>query len=119
MKYLIPLIALVILVHTVSFCASYEQPPIEQYIPDIDTITYYDISGSTKDELYYQLEMLGPSGQLAITNYELYYNVNRQRTLTINVIFLRWMPPKDADPDLIADGITLSKTLPSMKMDTS
>jgi len=109
MKRLITLIAFAILLQT---CASYDQPPVEQYIPDTP-ITYYNISGSTEDELKQQMSLLGPIGddgkrhwsytKWDMGEFGLFYNMN--------VIIPRWTPPKDVDPDLIAKWDNVVKTL--------
>lgn len=95
-------------------------------IPNANII-YYDISGSTQDELRTQLNTLGPVGfdgykGDATTNWFIRWNWPGYGTSTCNlsaaiisydikVIFPRWIPPADASPDLIAKWENYSKLL--------
>jgi len=81
------------------------------------TITYYDIIGSTENELRNQLDMYGPVGPdgyqgEAITNWHIQWTWDGYGTETcdlrtarttydIQVTMPRWVPSKNASPDLI------------------
>jgi predicted secreted Zn-dependent protease len=98
--------------------------PVE--IPNANII-YYDISGSTQDELRAQLNALGPVGfdgykGDATTDWFIRWNWPGYGTSTCNlsaaiishdikVIFPRWIPPEDASPELIAKWANYSKLL--------
>lgn len=95
--------------------------PVQSAVIPGATIKYYDISGSTADQLYSQMDLLGPvcddgSRAIAVTNWSVGWRWN---TITnsyygtcqltgyyvdseIEVTLPRWMPPANASPELIA-----------------
>jgi predicted secreted Zn-dependent protease len=91
------------------------------------TIIYYDITGSTEDELRAQLNTLGPVGYDgykgdATTEWFIRWNWPGYGTSTcdlgaadishdIKVVFPRWSPNADASPDLIAKWAAYTKVL--------
>jgi predicted secreted Zn-dependent protease len=91
------------------------------------TIIYYDITGSTEDELRAQLNTLGPVGYDgykgdATTEWFIRWNWPGYGSSTcdlaaadisyeIKVVFPRWTPTTDASPDLIAKWATYTKVL--------
>ena len=98
----------------------------EQPVNILDTdIVYYDISGSTEEELQHQMYLLGPGDDdgkrgWAYTNWRFSwgwgYNENCQLTnvhidLTIKVLLPRWTPPKDASLDLITEWNNLFRAI--------
>ena len=109
-KYLmLLLVTFMILLHT-ALCTTYVQPPLDQYIPDADYIIYYDIRGSTEEDLIQQMNWLGPVGNDGETSWGR-CQWEGDGDLRIIVTMPRWTPPKDADPDLIAKWDNLVKNL--------
>ncbi|MDA8187268.1 MAG: DUF922 domain-containing protein [Dehalococcoidales bacterium] len=91
------------------------------------TVVYYDIAGSTERELRAQLDALGPvdqSGWLgdAYTGWNIswrwpaYANgscqlANVKVTYEIKVTFPRWIPPRNASPEMVARWETYTRAL--------
>lgn len=92
-------------------------PTVESVDIPNATIVYYDIAGTTEQDLRAQLNSLGPVGfdkykGDATTNWYIKWNWPGYGTDTcdlsaatvsydIQIIFPRWLPPKNADPDLV------------------
>jgi len=119
-RHWIPLISVVILLYASSSCSSYELPPVEKYIPNAN-IMYYDIRGSTAEDLVDQMNLIGPMGDhgrrvwaYAQSNFSWDYSPNEDENgncrvenaqvgLKIDVKFPRWIPPNNASPELIGE----------------
>jgi predicted secreted Zn-dependent protease len=96
------------------------------YIPNA-TIVYYDISGSTENELRAQLDARGPVGydgykSDATTRWFIRWNWPGYGTRSCNqsaatvsydiqVIFPRWIPPENVTPDLVAKWVNYTRVL--------
>lgn len=94
----------------IALCASYVQPSLDQYVPDADYIIYYDIRGSTEEDLQQQMNWLGPVGLDGKTHMG-YCEWEGEVSLKITVTLPRWTPPENADPNLIAKWDNLVKNL--------
>lgn len=104
-------------------------PPVTLPAVDIPNanIVYYDISGSSEDELRAQLNTLGPIGYDgyrgdAITDWFIRWSWPGYGTSScdlsvadisyeIKVVFPRWIPTGDASPDLITKWAAYTKLL--------
>lgn len=109
-KYLIYVFMAVMILPYTALCTSYVQPPLDQYIPDADYIIYYDIRGSTEEDLIQQMDWLGPVGDDGTTSWGR-CKWEEEGDLRIIVIIPRWAPPEDVDPDLILKWDNLVKNL--------
>lgn len=101
-------VAFMILPYT-ALSASYVQPSLDQYAPDADYIIYYDIRGSTVEELIQQMSWLGPVGLDGKKHYGYCEWQESGRMMTVTLP--RWAPYEDVDPDLIARWDNFVKNL--------
>jgi predicted secreted Zn-dependent protease len=90
--------------------------PVDHYFPNA-TVSYYDITGSTAEELRAQLNLLRPADANgdrwdAVYRWSINWDWPGRGhspcqldkaivTYKIKVIFPRWIPPKNASPELV------------------
>ncbi|MCJ7443510.1 MAG: DUF922 domain-containing Zn-dependent protease [Methanotrichaceae archaeon] len=121
------LIALLALIHNAA-CEPPYQWYVEQWIPNAK-IQYYDISGTTEEELYEQLQWLAPAGDdgkkhWSVTHWDTNWEYsttedeegncqieNAQVDLDVEVEFPRWIPPKNTSSELVAEWENFIKAL--------
>jgi predicted secreted Zn-dependent protease len=109
-KYLIHAFMAAMLLPMAALCSTYIQPPLDQYAPDADYIIYYDIRGSTEEDLRQQMNWLGPVGLDGKTHMG-FCEWEGEVSLKITMTLPRWTPPENAAPNLIAKWDNFVKNL--------